>query len=553
MLRLLTASTAVLLLAACGGGKVTCPASGSTGACAGSSAEWCDGSATTPTTLDCATLATGGTCATVTGLGAWCAAPVGQKCLVTGHEARGAVLSCGTGACDADLGCVAATATCTPSSSFAATCQGDLLVTDCTAWGEPVVKSCTGSAVKGTGCSAGACVGVPAGSACSAKVQCAAGLSCNASGVCDAFTPASHPALPQVPNAGGHVLTTPKLQMITWSTDPQTAAIDGATQEWTTSAFWGQTTAEYGVGALTVLPRKVLAGSPAAKMTDAKVQALLKQHLGADWGAPDPSTIYMVSIPDGVSFDDGSGSKCCQDYDGYHYEMSVGSVTVPFSIVCVCPGFDGPTETDAQQLTVVIAHEAVEAATDPFPNSDPAYANSDDDHAIWTVVTGGELADMCAFVAGANMTPTGSTYMVQRSWSNAAAKAGLDPCVPSTGPFCSAVPVMPATGSIDYNGAWTTQVVKAAVGQSVTIDVPVFSSAAMADATVKVYDLNSDYFGSTKLLNVSLDRSTAHNGDVLKLTIDPIQFDSTLKAAGFVIETTWDGGGSLAMGVVVAP
>jgi hypothetical protein len=567
------AALSLLGLGACGGPPVTpdagptCATLGKEGTCEGTQAVWCDG--TSPTTVDCAAFQTGGTssgatCATTPAPGAWCAVGLGKTCVVQG-ETRGSYLLCGDQAgllpatgCDLNLGCVHTTATCSPvdGGSFAASCSGDVLVLDCTPWGQPVQRDCTSAQVGGTGCQQGACVGLGEGQACDAQSKCHFGFDCNSTThKCEAapFTPFSHPAVAQVVTLGGPVLAHPKVKMISWSTDPNQSVGDGFVQDLTVTPYWNQVVGEYGVGALTVSPPAHLAGGPGNALTDSQVQQLIQTNTsGANpaWGAADPNTIYTVMVPDGTSFDDGSGSRCCVDYDGYHDELRVGATTVPYSIVCLCPGFDGPTETDAQQLTVVISHELVEAATDPIPNSNPAFAETDDDHAIWTVGTGGEIGDMCSYQASANVFPAGAIYMVQRIWSNAAAAAGNDPCVPASGPYAAVEPVLRDQASIQYGGPWPTRSVKIPVNQSATIDLPVFTNAAMSPVTVAVYDLSKDYMGGTRLLNLTLNKTTANNGDVLKLTIVPNGFDSQLGGAGFVVETTWPGGGSLAMGVV---
>src|SRR5205823_6791437 len=107
---------------------------------------------------------------------------------------------------------------------------------------------------------------------------------------------------------------------------------------------------------------------------------------------------------------------------------AIGVTPVVFSIICSCAG--DATFTEIQNVTTTIFHELVEAATDPYVQTNEAYAQTDDDDAAWTFVTSGELADMCEYDTDAYVVPADMTYMIQRSWSNAAAKAGHSPCVP---------------------------------------------------------------------------------------------------------------------------
>src|SRR5208283_2795224 len=81
------------------------------------------------------------------------------------------------------------------------------------------------------------------------------------------------------------------------------------------------------------------------------------------------------------------------------------------------------------------AHETVEAATNPYPESTSlGYVGFDPDHLAWDLYTGfnDELADACQNWQDSYYQESGSfPYWVQRSWSNKSALAGHDPCVPA--------------------------------------------------------------------------------------------------------------------------
>src|SRR5207249_7804873 len=81
-------------------------------------------------------------------------------------------------------------------------------------------------------------------------------------------------------------------------------------------------------------------------------------------------------------------------------------------------------------VSATSSHELVEAVTDPFPSSSPAFAAVDQDHSVWRLFPLTELGDMCAVNAGADFRPRDLDYLVQRTWSNAAARAHRDPCGP---------------------------------------------------------------------------------------------------------------------------
>jgi hypothetical protein len=368
------------------------------------------------------------------------------------------------------------------------------------------------------------------------------------------FASAPHAAAPEDVDLGGSVLKAPRVQPIRYASDPHGADVDGFLAELASTPYWGQVTSEYGVGPLTILPSTVLPDAPPAAMTDQDLVDVLAKNLGGAspaWGAPDSSTIYLFEIPEGTSLD--ASGKCCADFDGYHQQADVGGGTVTYGVVCACPGLDGPNVDDVQQITVAVSHELVEAATDPLPQTDPAYAQTDDDHAIWTVVTGGELADLCEYDDDAFVVPQGSKYMVQRSWSDKAAKAGRRPCLPADGgPYFNSVPVLPDQVTLDYyDQPWPTRGVKMAVGETRTIDVQLFSEADTGGPwTVQVYDYESQYNGGQPNLELSLDKSEGKNGDVMKLTIKVIQVDPQTKGAAFVMTSTLGDRSSLWIGVV---
>jgi hypothetical protein len=355
-----------------------------------------------------------------------------------------------------------------------------------------------------------------------------------------------HAAMPQVVNAGGTILTAPKVQFIVYTEDTMSTAADDAVTELTQTSTWSDQTSEYGVGPLTKLPTIQIAGALPGTLNDNGngvtpfQQTLINNTTGASpaWGAADSSTIYAFLIPATTTFD--GGGNCCSDFYGYHNEVkATASVSIAYAIVCECTSPAGDPLTPLENTTTTISHELVEGATDPFPYSSTAYSEPDDNDAIWGDATGGEVADMCQYNSDSNYLPPGSTYMVQRSWSNAAAAAGTNPCVPvpMPTPYFDALPVLTDTVSIyDENGNHvSSKGVTIPVGSMQTIDIQLFSTAPTSGPwTVTAYDLN-DYLGNTANTTVSLDKTTGSNGDVLHLTIKVISADRGIGGEGFVL------------------
>ena len=348
----------------------------------------------------------------------------------------------------------------------------------------------------------------------------------------------AQPVLPQVVDVGGTFLASPKVQPILYASDAAATDVLAFLQELATTSYWSQTTSEYGVGPLEVLPAVMISDPAPTTVSDAMLESSLASNTsGADpaWGAADPSTIYLFVLPEGTIESDSEGA-CCTDYDGYHFQADVGAVTVPYALSCACPGFDGPNVTDLQERTVDMSHELVEAATDPFPNSDPAYTQEDDADLVWTLVTDGEVADMCEFNDDANVIPPGSTYMVQRSWSNAAAARFENPCVPvvTTTPYFNSFPQL---GNISYDGGHvTTRGIRIPLGQSQTIDVALMSGGPVAQAWgVAAYDYDDAILGLTADSTLRPKTFNGGNGDSFRLTITPTSADSSLNGEAFIL------------------
>ncbi len=366
--------------------------------------------------------------------------------------------------------------------------------------------------------------------------------------------------------ANGLVLTSPKVQYIGYQEDTLAPDVEAFLTELTKTQTWAEQTSEYGVGPLTVLPAILIAGTPPATLDDntgnvTPFEKTLAANLSGTnpvWGAADPSTIYLFVLPSGTQVN--SGGLCCDPssgYYGYHAQAPVGSGNVAYAMVCNCPAFVTPQLTALDNVTTTVSHELAEASTNPLYSSDEAYGAEDNPHAIWYTGTfGGEVADMCQNPSDSNYLPSGSTYMVQRSWSDAAAKAGTNPCVPvpPTGPYFNSYPTMTdqitLTAGSQFGTAVTTTGVKIAVGATRTIDVVLHSEAPTSGPwTVAVQDL-SEYIGDTAATTVSLDKTSGSDGDVLHLTIKVLSVDKNFGGEGFVLSSTLNGQNNMWYGAV---
>ena len=369
------------------------------------------------------------------------------------------------------------------------------------------------------------------------------------------FQTAPHPPLPVVVDQGGTILAAPKVEPMGYADDPLAADVGTFLGQLSGSGYWQDIAGEYGVGSLAVLPWRTLAASTPAKVSESTLLGQLSDALAAT--GPDPNTIYLFVIPASATLtrSGSSAGGCCVDFDGYHSETDIAGVTVPYAIVCECPDETAPGLDLASQLMSSIAHELVEAATDPFPDSDtPAYIATGSADAAWTAVTGGEVADMCENNADVLVQPSGFTYLVPRSWSNVAALAGKDPCVPAPldGPYFNAAPVLTDTLAItdEYGTKWQAKGVKILVGAQKTIDVVLYSMGpTQGPWQVDALDV-SEFNGGTPRLAFSWDTQQGSNGDTLHLTITVKSKDKAVGGELFMIQSTLGARTSLTMGAV---
>jgi hypothetical protein len=180
----------------------------------------------------------------------------------------------------------------------------------------------------------------------------------------------------------------------------------------------------------------------------------------------------------------------------------------------------------------------MESATDPLPETQPAFATVDADHRGWELVTGGgEIADLCLPFPGTVFQPAGMTNLVQRAWSNSSAAASHDPCQPNgLSPYFNTAAVVNDTINVDSPtmGRFTTQGVHIPVGQSATIELDLFSDGPTSGPwAISLLDVTT-LLGEPPALSFSLDQSTGENGDKVNLTIQALTA-SPLGASPFFV------------------
>jgi hypothetical protein len=231
------------------------------------------------------------------------------------------------------------------------------------------------------------------------------------------------PRLPLVVDVGGPKLAHPQLVFIYYANDLD--ARDGFvdySRGLVASSWLEAVGAEYGIGAGSVLAVVEKPTSSPAQIDDREIVDLLFAGL-ADGSLPAPTadTLYMFTFPNNhVTY---GSSTACVEFRGYHDSARRNGVEVAYAVIPTCRDSSGVAVSRA----TTISHELIEAATDPFPGSNPGWQLRDLT-SPWLAM-GDEVADLCVRGGDSGVVPVGE-HQAQRSWSNAAAGAERDPCVP---------------------------------------------------------------------------------------------------------------------------
>lgn len=288
--------------------------------------------------------------------------------------------------------------------------------------------------------------------------------------------------LPTAVSRGGPVLASARVQAIYLPGFAYAAELDRFLARLPDSAYWPAVTAEYGVGRPTIAPSHATTVPVADVVTVDDTDDLLAQILTEDaavLGPPRADTIYLLFYPATTRIAHEGGAFCDPDQPaGFHAEANVDGLVVPFAVIPSCAMFFNRRDlTGASALTPAVSHELVEAATDPFPDSAPAFVDTDPLHPMWGAALGGaEVADLCENEAPNLVTPSDIGFPVQRSWSNVAARGGGSPCapVPPGEVYFNAVGRLPVTVPVNVNGqAVTIAALRAGVSEAarVTVDL----------------------------------------------------------------------------------
>jgi hypothetical protein len=295
--------------------------------------------------------------------------------------------------------------------------------------------------------------------------------------------------------------------------------IDDQTTKWIGSSHFTDAVKEYGVTPGSVAPAIALTEDAGTMLMSTDVENWLKGKLDgthAEFGAVDATTlaseIFVLYYPAAstITFTNGGG-KSCQDFGAYHLGVTLASGAVAnYAVVPRCT----PTapQSQIQALTAAATGMIVSAATNPIPTATAntaGYAGFDQENLAWSL-SNSEVGTACDVNKPVLLSDIG--VMVSGTWSNAAAAAYHEPCIPTPDaqPYFAAAAVQ--TDLVPLLGTMAKGV-KVPKGGSSKIALELFSDAP----TTGAWDVTA--LAAQPGYDLSIAPTSGSNGDVLELTI----------------------------------
>lgn len=265
------------------------------------------------------------------------------------------------------------------------------------------------------------------------------------------FIPADHPPPLQFKNLGGPILAHPSLVTVTWPADPLAGFVQTFDAWLATSQYLADGLAEYGISSAQHAGSFVFADAAPASIDATEIgQKLADEAAAGRLLPPTADRLYVVYTPPGTTVL-RLGFKSCETFAGTHLSKAATGAGSPI-VFALIPRCHNEFYSDQDNLTISASHEVTESITDPIFEM-PAWFTED------PTSTGAEIADACIGNSLVGDVP----YRVNQLYSNAAAKAGLRPCLPSApGPMCGVWTANPklmlargATADISLNVYYT--------------------------------------------------------------------------------------------------
>jgi hypothetical protein len=230
------------------------------------------------------------------------------------------------------------------------------------------------------------------------------------------FTQAPHATFPAITGTAAGVLPSLRLVSVVAAGDPLHDALFAFGDALVASQWLQSFAPEYGAAATATSVHLDGPAAPGAMTFDDMVG-----YIHALEPSPPEPTVYVLYLPPGTNVAFKTEVNCgCNAITGAHAGDGAGNAV---AYVQRC----SPSDDDS--VTRTASHEVAESITDAgdggyfLPQGNPPWTGSP-----WASVEGGgvEIGDLCnsSFV-------TEGPWTYQRIWSNLAAAAGGDPCVPA--------------------------------------------------------------------------------------------------------------------------
>ena len=340
-----------------------------------------------------------------------------------------------------------------------------------------------------------------------------------------ALYPAFPPRAPQIVKQKGPVIASPKVVTITFAGDPNADAYEAFGDALGGSAYWAQVTSEYGVGPATGAGHVRLTAPLPSRMTetdlDAWVTAQLTDAVKNGYPALDPNGVYVYYSDRKVALSIFGYTMCGPDRWGYGHYATVDGVEYQYAFIGQCERGHGVVDDSTETAAGQIASEATHphGAGDLDGSLIRGWIDFDPAHNAWRNFDeyDSDTAGACELFPDTLVKVDEPAFKatIVKQWSNAAAKAGHDPCVPAPKtPYFNAVHLSP-----EVLGKAGSEGVIMNVGDTKTISFGLFSDAPTPAWNLAVKEGSLLTLTAPKTFDATIDHATGRNGDTVQLTV----------------------------------
>ena len=328
------------------------------------------------------------------------------------------------------------------------------------------------------------------------------------------FIAAPHTPLPLIAGHDEKVIAHPQLVTITFPGYAYTQKVQ-AFGDFIGNSKWLKTVGtEYGVGAATHVAKVVWPAAAVDQTTDQGLRTLLGTGITSGTLPAPPtgtsSLVYIVYWPSNVVLDasgQGAGVLCQHGSfhsagglftAGYHDSFTAPNGTrVDYAVV-------GDCSESIDAITTSASRELIGTFTNPFEFENSGWLLDVRSADPWFMDTSsGEVGYMCE----RELAVRESSWALHRSWSNAAALASTQPCLPSP------------EGTVYYNvSASPATTVRVGAGTTVVYTLTGWSSQAVSQWQLAVQRPEGSDFSLADLAP-SFGSSTMQNGGTTTLTL----------------------------------